>query len=243
MTTTIHCTGRFCNHLIRNLAVSMIAEKNNLWVEYSFYNEIKQLGIPLFVGEKKYNRYLTVQEEDIMEFLEYDDIESNLYIIEHNTFQRDDFTNHLYNYFRQEIIQQNIINQNPFQDRYNQNNDCFIHIRLGDVAHMNPGFIYYDKILSQISFDQLYISSDQPDHEICQNILKKYPTTKMVERNEIETIQFASTNKHIILSHGSFSACIGYLAFYSDVYYPRFQEGKIWHGSMFSIPGWNCIDF
>ena len=37
--------------------------------------------------------------------------------------------------------------------------------------------------------------------------------------NPIETIQFGSTCKNIILSHGSFSAVIGYLGFYSNIYY------------------------
>jgi hypothetical protein len=37
MTTTTYSNGRLCNQIIRNLAVSFIAEKNNLKVEYSNY--------------------------------------------------------------------------------------------------------------------------------------------------------------------------------------------------------------
>ena len=43
MTTTTQYNGRLCNQIIRNLAVSKIAEKNDLFVEYSSYEEIKQL--------------------------------------------------------------------------------------------------------------------------------------------------------------------------------------------------------
>ena len=56
--------------------------------------------------------------------------------------------------------------------------------------------------------------------------------------DEIRTFQFGSTCKNIILSHGSFSAIIGYLAFYSNIYYPKYDENKKWYGDMFSINNW-----
>jgi len=43
--------------------------------------------------------------------------------------------------------------------------------------------------------------------------------------------------------HGSFSAIIGYLSFFSQIYYPEFKENKIWCGDIFSIPNWNKISF
>lgn len=58
--------------------------------------------------------------------------------------------------------------------------------------------------------------------------------------DEIHTIQFASTCKHIVLSHGSFSAVIGYLAFFSNVYYPAYGD-TMWYGDMFSIDGWKKL--
>ena len=71
--------------------------------------------------------------------------------------------------------------------------------------------------------------------------MKQYPTTLLINSQEIPTIQFASTCKHIILSHGSFSAIIGYLSFFSNIYYPEYEKDKIWYGDMFSIVGWNKI--
>jgi hypothetical protein len=56
--------------------------------------------------------------------------------------------------------------------------------------------------------------------------------------DEITTFKFASTCKHIILSHGSFSALIGYLSFFSNIYYPEYEANKIWFGDMFSIDNW-----
>jgi hypothetical protein len=65
-----------------------------------------------------------------------------------------------------------------------------------------------------------------------------YPDAKIIYLDEISTFQFASTCKHIILSHGSFSAMIGYLSFFSTVHYPKYEADKIWYGDMFSIEGW-----
>lgn len=51
--------GNLCNHVIRNLAFSIIAEKFNLSVTYEnkeFIPEIEKLGINLYSGEKKYKK-------------------------------------------------------------------------------------------------------------------------------------------------------------------------------------------
>ena len=47
---------------------------------------------------------------------------------------------------------------------------------------------------------------------------------ELLHYNEIDTIQFGSTCKNIILSHGSFSAMIGNLSFYSNIYYPKIDK-------------------
>jgi len=244
MTTTIGgggSGGRFGNHLIRNLATSMIAEKNNLHVTYSYHEDIRKLGIELFVGEKKHEKFMVVNNDNIADFFEYDDLECNLMI--EDTFQTKEATNEIYKYLNRQDIKTKIMEKNPYNERYNNNQDCFVHLRLDDAIYWNPGFVYYDKAISSIPFDQLYISSDQIEHDICKKIIEKYPTTKIIDYDKFQTIQFASTNKHIILSHGSFSACIGYLGFYSNVYYPMYEAGKMWYGDMFSIPGWNCIEY
>ena len=51
MTTTTYNNGRLCNQIIRNLAVSFIAKKHNLNVNYANYDLISsQLVIDLFIG-------------------------------------------------------------------------------------------------------------------------------------------------------------------------------------------------
>ena len=73
--------------------------------------------------------------------------------------------------------------------------------------------------------------------------MEKYPKAIIIDYDEIKTIQFASTCKNIILSHGSFSAVIGYLSFFSNVNYPEYEKDKMWYGDMFSINKWNKIHF
>jgi hypothetical protein len=49
--------GRLGNQIFRNLAVSIIAKKHDLLVNYISYDIIKQLGINLYIGRKKYAYY------------------------------------------------------------------------------------------------------------------------------------------------------------------------------------------
>ena len=81
----------------------------------------------------------------------------------------------------------------------------------------------------------MYISTDDKNHSIIIDLLQLYPSSQLINYDEITTFQFASTCKHIILSHGSFSAVIGYLSFFSNIYYPEYTLNKIWYGDMFSI--------
>ena len=122
--------------------------------------------------------------------------------------------------------------------RYNTNNDLFIHIRLTDVSDFNPGINYYLNMIKNITFDNLYISTDEITHNIVETIIRLYPKCNLIQYDEIATIQFASTCKNIILSHGSFSSVIGYLSFFSNIYYPEYEKDKIWYGDMFSIKNW-----
>lgn len=45
--------------------------------------------------------------------------------------------------------------------------------------------------------------------ELIKTLKTLYPSIIFIDKNPIETIQFGSTCKNIILSHGSFSAVIG----------------------------------
>ncbi len=243
MSKTTNKNGRLCNQIIRNLCVSLIAEKNNLYVEYANYKLIQELGINLFIGENKFKKKIKINDTNFFEILNsYENkLQSNI-DADSSYFQTKEITNFLYSYLHQDKNKQQIIEANTFKDEYNNNNDCFIHIRLGDVANNNPGLEYYLEALSRITFDNIFIASDDVNHSIIKDICAKYPITKVINFDEKKTIQFGSTKKYVILSHGSFSAVIGYLSFFSTILYPKYNPEKIWYGDMFTIPGWICIE-
>ena len=237
MTTTIYGGGRLGNQIIRNIAVSIIAEKYNLCANYSSNDLINNLGIKLFNGSNVYSTTQALHNDNYFDIYNCGNLTFNL-DANHDFFQTKDITRFVYNYLHSEKIKTNIIEKNPFKPRYNSNNDLFIHIRLTDVAKINPGIDYYVNTINKIQFDNLYISTDEQTHTIVTTLLQLYPSAKIIDYDEINTFQYASTCKNIILSHGTFSAVIGYLSFFSNIYYPEFLPEKLWHGDVFSINGW-----
>jgi hypothetical protein len=244
MTTTIGMPGRFCNHVIRNLCINIIAKSNNLYVSYSYINAMKNLGIELFCGEKTYNNYITFDEKTFLYV-----VENNIPIAAilecHYFYQDPKISQLLYNYLHKNEVLNNVTSKNKFNSRYTHNNDIFIHIRLGDMEHNNPGLLYYVTTINKINnFDHIYIGSDTIDHPIIKKIKEMYPNTTVLDYNEIDTIQFGSTCKNVILTDGSFSCVIGYLSYYSTIYYPEPDPSKEWCPNIFSsISEWNKVNY
>jgi len=237
MSDTTENNGRLCNQIIRNTLVSLIAEKHDLCVNYSSKDSITKLGINLFNGTKSHCNTIQLNESNYLDVLNSGTLDCNLnpnkcYL------QSKCLTDILYDYLHSDAIKSNIIDKNPFNHLYNNNDDLCIHVRLTDVSHHNPGETYYINAIKNVKFADLYIATDEKTHDIIKRIIKLYPNAKILDYDEIKTIQFASTCKNVILSHGSFSAIIGYLSFFSNVYYPEYEPGKIWYGDMFSIDSW-----
>jgi len=239
MTTTTPFNGRLGNQIIRNLATSILAEKHDLRVEYSSADRIADLGIPLFSGTRVFPYTVELTDDNYFSMYECPDnsLDRNLDPNNHY-FQTNPICRLLYKHLRKDAVQKSVIDKNPFKARYDTNNDLYIHVRLSDVTDFNPGFEYYKKAISLISFDHLYISSDSPIHPIVNQIRELVPNNTLLNYDELRVIQFASTCKHVVLSHGSFSAIIGYLAYFSTVYYPEYDPAKIWYGDMFSMDEW-----
>jgi len=235
--TTTRPKGRLGNQIIRNIAVSLVAEKYNLRAKYCSEQLINNLGIKLFSGNMSFRRTIRLTDNNYFSIYNGENLNNNLNPNGH-FFQTHAITNLLHTYLQSDKIKANIIESNPFNVRYNANNDLYIHIRLTDVEKHSPGINYYMNAIKTIHFDNIYISTDNPSHNIIKEIMNAYPTASLIEYDEIKTIQYASTCKNIILSHGSFSAIIGYLSFFSTVNYPEYEPNKIWYGDMFSIDGW-----
>ena len=235
--------GRFCNQIIRNMATSLIAEQIDLYVEYCNHDRIARLGIPLFVGNRVYSHKVSLTDDNYMEVFNTAPF-VNLH--PEHFFQTREISQMIYDRLRSESVRTSVMMSNPFRSRYGANQDCFVHVRLGDIAdtEFNLGLAYYLKAIREVGMftGRLYVASDSPDHEIVQAILDAYPgRSERVLLDEVATIQFGSTCRHVVLSHGSFSAVIGWLSFFSDVWYPAYEE-RMWHGDMFSVDArWRCV--
>lgn len=248
--------GRFCNQFFRNITAHILGEKNGLSMKYAEYDKMKELGIPLYAGGETKDLAFSPVEICDSNFMEYitnpEPLQTNIHFHQHsNYFQTKDFVNYLQQYFTKNKWFEVIVNQNKFRGQYKNNENIYVHVRLGDVIRHNPGFDYYDRCLSQIinyrdqntttsGSAKAYISSDSIGHPICQALIQKYGLI-IVSLNEVETILFASTCKYLILSNGTFSWLIGFLGVFSHVFYPKIYE--FWHGDIFVFPRWQKVDW
>ena len=224
----------------------MLAETSDLFVTYSSFDRIHQcLGIPLFVGNRRYPTTRTVRDADFVPLLQSlkhseeplsENIDAN-----DDYFQTREISNLLYTHLR--VVQSSIRQANPFRKRYGHNRDCMVHIRLTDASHENPGLQYYTStILSMLSsMDVLHVATDQPSHPMIAQLMTECRPSggaELVSLDEVETLQFGSTCKFLVLSNGSYSAVMGWLAFdATEIHYPKYKS-HMWHGDMFSIPSW-----
>ena len=241
--SNIH-NGRFGNLFFLNMFLHFFSKKYDLLCNYKYFDKFSQLGIELYVGNKTYDTTLLVTETNFLLFLDNNDNFQPSNIIIHNDvwFQKKEFCLHLQEYFNNSIYKNKIILKNSFKERYNNNNDLFIHFRLGDVeSNTTKLFEYYDKLLKNIHFENGYISSDSIHSKYCEYFIKKYKLT-VINYDEIKTIMFGSTCNHIVLSGGTFSWLIGFFAFYSEnVYYPLYENP--WFGDIFQTnSNWICIN-
>jgi hypothetical protein len=244
-TNTPLTRGRFCNCLIRNIFSSLLAEKYNFKFSYNYYEQIEQLGIKLFTnGKNYYNGMIHVNDNDFFKYMYHEKLTTNIFTC-YYYFQNYNLAHYLrFEYFNKPDIKSTIMNQNKYAERYNNNNDVFIHIRLGDVIEYSAGINYYEKALKSIEYNNGYIASDSLDHPICVELINKYNLIP-INTDEVSTIMFGSTCKNIILSGGTFSWIIGVLGYFSNIYYEHPEKRKIiWFPiEIFKFDDWNMVDY
>lgn len=216
--------GRFGNQLVRALALNLVARKHDLKSDYQGKAQIAKIGIKLFSGKKVHKKTETIRDGNYISILNRTNNAVNLRTSGY--FQTRKITGLIHQYLQEESVREDIMSGNKYKNRYGNNNDCFIHVRLGDVQRFNPGLTYYEKILKGLKYDNLYISSDTPGHKTVQHLIKHYGAQL---KNDITDIfLFAPTCKHLILSYGTFSAMLGYLAYHSQVYCLPFDKKYAW---------------
>jgi len=252
--------GRYANQFIRAFAAHFISQ--NLCAQ-PFYPPINltKLGITLYKPSTESQnigvpqKVINLEEDTFMDYAK-----TEMALSETATPNLQDNTlldlNHIYcqtpehalkinEFLRHPENQVRIIQANSNNPRYDANNDVFIHVRLGDVPHHNPGYEYYNKVLSGLEFTNGYISSDTINNPICRKLIHKYRLQIINPHALIEDIlQFGSTCKYLVLSAGTFSWLFGVLGFNSQIYYPDPELKRRWHGNIFEcMPGWNKISY
>jgi hypothetical protein len=257
--------GRYANQFIRAMAAHFIAENLEAQPFYPPIN-LARLGIQLYkpstpnilLGD---TQIVNLEETNFMDFMTTNKAPtqnseqisapksevkiSKILYLNHIYCQTPELAIKIKNFLWKPDNTTTIKSANPYKARYDANNDVFIHVRLGDVPFHNPGFAYYDQVLSGIKFTAGYITSDTINHPICLALIRKYRLQIINPQAQIEDIlQLGSTCKHIILSAGTFSWLIGILGFYSQVYYPDPEQKRRWHGCIFEcVPEWVKITY
>lgn len=227
--STVKGPGRLGNQITRSLAGLILAKKNNLKIKLSCPSHLKALGINIDSGKKTYPKTIKIHDDNYIKYFSKKNAHTENISL-NGYFQTKLITDKIHKWLNEESISKRIIEKNKFASRYQNNTDCFIHIRLGDVEKWNPGFEYYNSIITKLpESPDIYIATDSPKHELIKKIQKNFGSRIKIINYELTDIMlFASTCKYVILSYGTFSAIIGYISYYSTVYCLRFCKKYAW---------------
>jgi len=234
--TNLH-QGRFGNIFFVNIYLSFMSKKYNLKCYYKHEKIFNSLGIYFHKGKQMYDTNCLITDNNFLYILKNKDLEPCNLILKNAWFQTKEYCLILKSYFEREKIRNLIMNKNMFQSRYKNNNDLFIHLRLGDVTDITETKqYYYEYLLETIKYDKGFISTDSPNNPFFKQLVSKYKLD-VIDYDITETIMFGSTCNNIILSGGTFSWLIAFLAFYSEyIYYTEFKNQ--WYGDIFSFTNW-----
>jgi hypothetical protein len=232
--------GRLGNIFFINMFLHFISQKFDLKSNYKFNKIFNDLGIIFYSGNIIHNSNLLITEKNYLELLSNPGKSCNV-IIDNNVWFHDKIFSHMIKKCIYEEQKNNIISKNLFKSRYQNNNDIFIHVRLGDMKDITEKmYNYYADILKNTNYDKGYITSDSIKNDMCIRLIQEFKLIAIC-KNEQETIMFGSTCKYVILSGGTFSWMIGLLSFFSEkVYYPDMHN--VWYGTkIFHFDNWRGI--
>jgi hypothetical protein len=210
----IVCEGRLGNKVFQQIAVSLLAEKYDLLASYTREKEFAELGVPLWRGSKPLQgRYVKLTNGLLEELLttKGKELPIRLWLDSSDSyFQFPWFSNYLRVLFRGKF-ERSLRLANPWRDRFNANNDTFVHIRLGDMAEVGtrPAIDFIKAV--GIPRGHVFVSSESNNHVLVRHIVSHFSAT-LLDLNAVQTIQFGSTCAQLVLSDGTFSWTIGSMA-------------------------------
>jgi len=232
--------ARFGNIFFLNMCLHFFSQKFDLKCSYKYEKDFNKLGIYFNKGNIIYKENILLTESNFENIIESEISPRNIIINNNVWFHTNRFCKMIQSYFETNNLFNNIWNANLYSYKYNDNNDLFIHVRLGDVTEKTISLEnYYINTINSLKFNRGFIASDDINHNFCKQLIKKYKLT-IFDRSEVETIMFGSVCKNIILCGGTFSWLIGFLAMStSNIFYPELKEK--WYGDIFSFKNWNKI--
>jgi Glycosyl transferase family 11 len=229
-------SGRSGNILLENVGYSILSKKFNLKVDYYMNEEyFEVLGLKLNKNGRILQNMNNYFDTDLINLLKNDSLDNG--ISYDGNFQMKEFViehkNEIINHFNMKFEERN-------------DNEVFIHVRLGDATKVNPGIEYYRNCLNSIDFKTGYISSDSLDNEIIKILIDEYQLIKYID-DPIKTINFAKNFKNLVLSKGTFSWWIGILSKSDNIMYPKEEQEwpnpPHWHGNIFVFDEWKGIKY
>ena len=228
-TNTIRFTptrGTLYEQVFRNIVVSMCVKKHNLLCQYAHQSFTNILGIHLYIGTKLFDKTIVLSDDNYHEILQLnrDSLQSNIDPMQ-NAFQTKSISTIVYKYITEQ--RKCIIRQNPYKNRYTRNKNILIHI---DDSINNVTYEDYKNIIESIPYEgSIYILTTNKLHFIICKLKESYSLQFINPNNNVRCIQFCSTCEYVILSHSMLSTLIGYLSFYSYVFYFKDRSNKTAH--------------
>lgn len=244
----IKSQGRTGNILLQNIGASILSRKYDLKVEKYFHlNNENILGVKYFKGGKikenlkkiydTWDHMIHLQKDlgvnisdslDLSKLIEESEISYGLDL--DCTFQVSQFIKK----YRKEILEHFDLNFDLVS------NSLFVHVRLGDVASVNPGFEYYKKAIQKINFETGFISSDSFSHPIVQNLILEFGLQPYTEDDPIKILNFAKNFENLVLSKGTFSWWMAMLSKGKEIIFPK--NDTAWYGDIFVFDDWKFIE-
>jgi len=234
--------ARFGNLFFLNMCLHLFSLKFNIKSTYKYEKEFNELGINFFKeGKHVHKKNLLLTDYNFENLLESNILSKNVIINNNVWFHTSRFCKIIKKNFIENNVYKKIMAKNYYRDRYNNNDDLFLHIRLGDVENITKELLkYFDNTITRLKFNKGYIASDNINHEICLYLCNKYKLN-VINENEVKTIMFGSTCKNIILTGGTFSWLIGFFSMKSsNVFYPELKDR--WYGDIFSFSNWEKVN-
>ena len=251
-------SGRLGNKLFQNLAVSLVAQKYDVRACFSYEAECSQLGLRLVSGTRPSNEGASavLVDESNLEALLYSHssfADQRLVLSVTKTYYQVPWFAEMLHDITLPGMSEGLLHANPWHDRIGNNNDTFVHVRLGDreTGNRRRAEDYAAAITAKLPRspgNEVFIASDSPRHPTVLALASQFNATILETLDPVETMQFGCTARHIVLSDGTFSWWIGVLA---DVLSQALgdpapsiiwlKDEEDWCGDIFVFPEWRCF--